>query len=101
MNSSTRRGFLTMVGVGAAAAGATVMAPGALASTPRAGAAPQAAAAPVADELPAGASGPLVAYVHDVSTGEVAVMVGGHEVVITDKALVAKLAKAASTASRA
>lgn len=89
-----------MVGVGAAA-GATALAPGALAATPKTGAASQPAAAPAVDELPADASGSLVAYVHDVRTGEVAVMVGGHEFVVTDKALVAKLAKAASAAPRA
>jgi hypothetical protein len=81
MTDHTRRGFLTIAGAGAAAAGAAVAA------------APATAAAPV--RAPAGASGPLVAYVTDVLRGELTLMVGEREVVVHDRDLAARLARAA------
>lgn len=98
MNNSTRRGFLAMVGVGAAAAGAAAIAPSAIAATPSNGVTPRSTVS--TEQLPADAAGSLVAYVHDVRNGQLAVMVDGREVVVTDKALVAKLAKAVSAAAR-
>jgi hypothetical protein len=80
MPEPTRRGFLTIAGAGAAAVGF-------------AGVAPAAAAAPV--RAPAGASGPLVAYVTDMQRGELTLMVGEREVVIHDRDLTARLARAA------
>lgn len=91
MNNPTRRGFLTVVGIGAAAAGAGVLAPSAASASPV-----EAPGAATPAALPASASGSLAAYVHDVRKGEVAVMVDGHEVVVHDHALVATLAKAAA-----
>lgn len=89
MNSSNRRNFFKTAGVGAAAAGVAALVP--TATTAVASAAP-AAASTVA--LPAAAKGSMVAYIQDVSTGEVSVMVEGHEVTVIDHQLVAKLARA-------
>jgi len=44
--------------------------------------------------LPADAQGDLVAYVRDVRKGELVLMIEGHEVVVTDKRLVTRLAAA-------
>lgn len=91
MSDSTRRGFLAMAGAGAAVAGATVVA------APLAG-----AATPAEDvRLPAGAEGAMGAYIHDLQKGQLALMVEGREVIVTDKALVARLARAFARAARA
>ena len=81
MSDHTRRGFLALAGAGAAAAGA-------------AGAAAPATAAPPI-RAPAGASGPLVAYVTDMQHGELTLMVGEREVLVHDRNLAARLARAA------
>ena len=91
MTGSNRRNFLKAAGVGAAAAGAAAAGAAALAPTA------VGAAAPAVDQqlhLPAAAAGSMVAYIHDVSTGEVSVMIEGREVTVTDHQLVAKLAHA-------
>ncbi|MDT4949595.1 MAG: hypothetical protein QOJ37_2190 [Pseudonocardiales bacterium] len=82
MTEPTRRGFLTIAGAGAAAAGL-------------AGVAPAAAAAAATVRAPAGVSGPLVAYVTDMQGGELTLMVGEREVVVHDRDLAARLARAA------
>jgi hypothetical protein len=64
-------------------------------------AAPAAARTPAEEGLPAEASGPMAAYVRDVATGEVVLMIEGSEVVVTDKVLVARLARAYHRAERA
>ena len=98
MNSANRRGFLKIAGAGAAAAGAASLLPG-TESLALSEAGPAAVAAPAsATELPAGAAGSMVAYIHDVSTGEVAVMVSGREVIVSDHDLVARLATAVHAA---
>ena len=71
-----------MAGVGAAA-GVTAMA------LPV-----QAAAGAESVTLPDDAEGAMAAYIHDVTKGEVALMIEGREVVVTDKQLVARLARA-------
>jgi hypothetical protein len=82
----SRRGFLSVAGAGAAGvAGAAVL--GNTASA-------QAKPAP-ATPVPAEATEPLVAYVRDARTGEVAVMVGEREVVVHDRELAARIAQAA------
>jgi hypothetical protein len=84
MDDSTRRGFLIMAGVGAAATAGVAAAATAghrLADAGTTGAA-----------LPATAAGALVAYVRDVRSGRVSVMVGETEVVVHDPDLVAWLA---------
>ncbi|MBV9593243.1 MAG: twin-arginine translocation signal domain-containing protein [Actinobacteria bacterium] len=88
--ATTRRGFLTTAGVVAAAGAALAVAPGSSGAT--------AVREDVA--LPTGAAGPMAAYIHDVKKGEVALMVEGHEVMVTDKQLVARLASAFAKAGR-
>lgn len=84
MDQPNRRGFLALAGAGAAVAGAVAIAPSAEAST----------AAP--GEVPAHVTEPLVAYVRDAHTGEVAVMIGEREVVVHDRELTARIARAVS-----
>jgi hypothetical protein len=81
MSDPSRRGFLAIAGVGAATAGLAVAAPAAGAHAP--------GTPPVE-----GASGPLVAYVTDVRSGAVSVMVGDREVEIHDRELVNRLTRA-------
>jgi hypothetical protein len=80
MSDTTRRGFLTLAGTGAAAVGLSGVATAADAAPARA---------------PAGVSGPLVAYVTDMRHGELTLMVGEREVVVHDHDLAARLARAA------
>ncbi len=90
MSDSTRRGFLKVAGVGAAAAGAAAVIPTAAnASTP---------SKSDALTLPNGAEPSMVAYVEDVHTGKVALMVEGREYTVTDHQLVARLAHALHSA---
>jgi hypothetical protein len=86
MNKPSRRGFLAAAGAGAAAVGAASVAPKAAAARPDAGepAVPR-----------SGHTEPLVAYVRDAHTGEVAVMVGEQEVVVHDPELAARIARVA------
>lgn len=93
MNSSNRRGFLKIAGVGVAAAGAATVLPSAV-STVGAPARDTVSAESPAVKLPAAAAGSMVAYINDVATGEISVMVEGREVTVTDHQLVAKLAHA-------
>ncbi len=86
MTDPTRRNFLIASGAGAAAAGVVAAVPGAArAQTP--------AAAPTA--LPHDATA-LVAHVADPDTGTVTLFVGEREVLVHDRELVARLARAAS-----
>jgi hypothetical protein len=80
MDQLTRRNFLTVAGAGASlvAAGSVSQA---LTSSPT--------------ELPAGASGAIVAHVSDVRSDEVVLFVGEQEVIVHDADLVARLARAA------
>lgn len=83
MSDSTRRGFLIMAGAGAATVGAAAIATPALAQSP-------------SSQGPINISGSLVAFVRDVDSGEVSVMVGEHEVIVHDRELVKRLARIAS-----
>jgi hypothetical protein len=88
MTDSSRRTFLRTAGLSTAAGvAAAVVAPG---------------AADAAEDttLPANASGPMAAYIHDVRKGELALMIEGREVIVTDKRLVARLARAFQRAGR-
>lgn len=80
MKHPSRRKFLVSAGAGAAAVGAAVIAPESGAASVRA---------------PAGVSGPLVAYLTDMQRGELTLMVGQREVVVHDRDLAARLARAA------
>lgn len=97
MTSSNRRAFFKTAGVGAAAVGAAALVKPAVSV---AGAATPAARHAAPDlALPAAASGSMVAYIQDVSNGQVSVMVEGREVTVTDHQLVAKLAHALHSSS--
>jgi hypothetical protein len=76
MNQTSRRGFLAASGTGVAA----------IAVAPVIIGADSASAAPPHE-------GAVLAYVKDAATGQVAVMHGEREVVVTDAALVATLAR--------
>ena len=76
--ANTRRAFLRTAGIGVAAVGTAAV----VATEP-------AAAAPHIRDVPAGMS--LVAHVTDVKAGTIAVLMGDREVVITDRALAARL----------
>ena len=89
MSDSTRRGFLKIAGAGAAVGAAA-----ATAVVRSDGGEPAASTGRSVTALPAGASGPLVAYVRDVRAAEVSVLVGETEVVVQDRDLVARLAGA-------
>lgn len=96
--SFTRRSFLTTTaGVAAGAAGAAVLTtPGqagaAIARRSGAGSPRDTGAEPSAAELD-GASGAVV-YIRDAAAGAVVIMQGEHEVVVTDRSLVAAVAHA-------
>jgi hypothetical protein len=79
MNEPNRRGFMVLAGAGAAAVGAVAVAPTAESST----------------SVPNHVNEPLVAYVRDARRGDVAVMIGEREVVVRDRELAARIARAA------
>ena len=83
MKDTSRRVFLAVGGAGAATIGAAAVAPAAVA-----------AGAFQGRRQP---DGSMVAYVSDVGTGRLSVMAGEREVVIHDRALVARLARAVAS----
>ncbi|HEX4018240.1 MAG TPA: hypothetical protein VHX15_16005 [Frankiaceae bacterium] len=86
MSDSTRRTFLVATGAGAAALSVSALAPAAQAATTTKNAK---GGSPASDE-------PLVAYVSNASKGELTLLVGEREVLVHDRELVARLARAAS-----
>jgi hypothetical protein len=92
MSDASRRNFLAVAGIGTVAGVAAVALP-----------ATASAATPASEDLtvPAGAEGSMAAYIHDVHKGEVALMIEGREVIVTDKQLVARLTRAFTRAARA
>ncbi len=84
MSESTRRGFLGAAGAGAAAIGAVAVAPTAFAKEGKRLTARQLRSRQ-----------PVVAYVKDRRRGQVSLMVGERELVVTDHDLVARLLEAA------
>jgi hypothetical protein len=87
-NDQSRRGFLAVAGAGAAGVAAAAALGGGSAEAE-------------STAVPAQATKPLVAYVRDARTGEVAVMEGEREVVVHDRTLAARIARAAHRPSRA
>lgn len=60
-----------------------------------------AAAAPSPDlSVPDDAPTTMAAYIHDVRSGEVTLMIQGHEVIVADRPLAAQLARAFARARR-
>ena len=88
---SSRRNFLRHASVGTAAVGATVLAPIALGRD-------SASAQPRTPAATSGAvhQGPVIAYVKNAHTGEIAVMAGEHEIVHRDPTLAAHLGRIAA-----
>jgi len=84
----SRRKFLKHASLGAAAVSAAVVVPG------------LAAASAEAEPVAAGPAhaGPFAAWVTDAKTGEIAVLVGQHEVLHRDRKLAARLAQIAGRA---
>ncbi len=97
MATISRRKLLARTGLGAAAAGVVTAVPGLLAAHHGSGAASLASSQ--VSHAASGAEVPSVAYVRDAKKGEVVLMVGTREVVHTDPALVAYLARAYTNAS--
>jgi len=96
MSENSRRSFIRHATLGTAALGATVLVPASLGQEASARTRTQPAAAP------AGAvhQGPLMAYVKNPSTGEIAVMVGEREVLHRDPQLAAQLGRIAATPTK-
>jgi hypothetical protein len=82
MSDTSRRRFIGVAGAGAAATGATALVPGA-------------ASAAQTRLHGSSAQAPVVAYVPDVHTDEVVLMVDDGEVVVHDRDLVHRLLNAA------
>ncbi len=95
MATISRRKLLARTSMGAAAAGVLTAVPGLIAAKHHSGPAASHTAATVAPN----GEVPSVAYVRDAKKGEVVLMVGTREVVHTDPALVAYLARAYNNAS--
>jgi len=92
MDPVTRRSFLIKGSAGAA--GAAGLAAGGFTLASAAAAADTAEPALRADEA-ADVTGPVLVEIKDAATGEVEILVGEREVSFTDKALVAKVLRAA------
>lgn len=88
MTESSRRGFLTVAGAGAAAVGLAAVAPSAAATPAAASAATQTPA------VPAHVRGAVVAHVADVHGDTVTLFMDEREVVVHDRELVRRLAQA-------
>jgi anaerobic selenocysteine-containing dehydrogenase len=99
MNELSRRSFLKQSGATAAAAGALVVAPKALSrgtsSTKRPTAAAASRATSKTSKTSKSANRTLVAHVPDVRKDEVRILIGEREVILHDRALVSRLARAA------
>jgi hypothetical protein len=95
MTASSRRTFIRNASTSGAAVGLAAVSPallGTAASARADGRTCTATAAPAHQ-------GPFVAYVKNAKAGEIAVMVGEHEVVHQDKDLATRLAQVAATSS--
>lgn len=94
MTRLTRRGLLRQTTLGTAAAGALLLAPGpAFARTEALDGTSVSRTAP--DRELNDSREPLGAYVHDVASGEITLLVGARELTIRDPELVRRLVQAA------
>ena len=93
MNNLTRRSFLHQTPVAAAALGVLPAAPVVAATHRSPGVAiPRSSAR---------ATGSMIIHVNDIVSGEMTLLVGGREVVLRDRRLVARFVQAARSAKRA
>ena len=91
MSDATRRGFLVFAGAGTAAAVGAVAGPKLFSDKPDA----VAASTPLQPADLANAES-FVVHVKDVKTGQLAIMVGEREVLVTDRELASRLAGVAT-----
>jgi hypothetical protein len=97
MTEHSRRNFVRNISLQGAAIGALAVAPSLLeASSATASTGQAVEPAPRAVAAPHGE--PIVAYVRDAATGEIAVLCGEHEVVHRDQRLAAHLTRIAASA---
>jgi hypothetical protein len=95
MSENSRRSFIRHATLGTAALGASVLVPASLGQEASARTRTQPAAATGAVH-----QGPLMAYVKNPGTGEIAVMVGEREVLHRDPQLAAQLGRIAATPAK-
>ena len=88
MAKLTRSGFIKKTSAGAATIGA-------LAAAPSLTAAHAASEALAPDHTSAALREPMLAHVRNAASGEIAILVGTREVIVHDRELVKRLAKAA------
>lgn len=105
MTDQSRRKFLKATSIGGAAAGATVLMPRLSAQAATAQSAAQdsvrgQAVAASSIEFGAAHPGPIVAYVKNAKTGEIAVLAGENEILHRDVQLARQLAQVAARAPR-
>ncbi|QMU69378.1 twin-arginine translocation signal domain-containing protein [Streptacidiphilus sp. P02-A3a] len=98
MSENSRRSFIRHATLGTAALGATVLVPAALGQ--EASARTRTAATQGAVQQGAMHHGPLMAYVKNANTGEIAVMVGEREVLHRDPQLAAQLGRIAAVPAK-
>lgn len=98
MTDRSRRGFLKSASIGGAVAGAAVLLPRPFAQAAVPAQAVPGAEAPTTGPAGPAVTGPLVAYVKDATSGQIAVMHGEREIVHQDRALAASLARIAARA---
>ncbi|WP_328997940.1 twin-arginine translocation signal domain-containing protein [Kribbella sp. NBC_00709] len=91
MSDATRRGFLVFAGAGTAAAVGAVAAPKIFGEQ-------SADAATWLEQVDLANAESFVVHVKDVHKGEMAIMVGQREVLVTDRELAARLAGVTTTA---
>jgi hypothetical protein len=85
MSDTTRRGFLVFAGAGTAAAVGAVAAPKIFGDR-------SAETAPQLEPADLAGAGSFVVHVKDVNKGQLAILVGQREVLVTDRELAARLA---------
>jgi anaerobic selenocysteine-containing dehydrogenase len=93
MGEPTRRGFLALAGAGAAATAAV-----AIGTTTAAEHAADADSLHNADDI-AGATESFVVHVKDAKRGQLAILTGDRELLVTDRELAGRLARAAQSAT--
>ena len=89
MKDLTRRRFLTSGSIGVVLTGALALVPGIAAAMKLQ------LAAPKSGDGTAMASGPFIAHVRDLASGEIAFLVGSERFIIRDRALAVRLHSAA------
>jgi hypothetical protein len=87
MSDATRRGFLVFAGAGTAAAAAAVTGPKLFADQPA-----EASSSTQLEQVDLADAESFVVHVKDVRSGQMAILVGDREVIVTDRELAARLA---------